>query len=154
MKLDFVSAPSRNASFPLDFPFPNRAISARNRGTPRATAFHRCLSQLRIYNTRKGFNPGTRHAALKIQARGCLTDARIEGGRRRERTKALIVRVSKRHLRFNAPSFSSSFTPLLSPSCEQVPLLLLFALKRRPCRIIRTAVELDLIILTVSYEQF
>lgn len=144
MKLDFVSAPSRNASFPLDFPFPDRAISARN------PVEHRVLSTVASRNyaftiLEKDSSPGldTRLSRFKLGAVLRTVESTGEGGggrRRRGTTKALIVRVSKRHLRFNAPSFSSSFTPF-SPCCEQR--LSPFYLHQKSVRIIlSTAVEL------------
>lgn len=153
MKLDFVSAPSRNASFPLDFPFPDRAISAPN---PGGTPVCNCFPPLPLAITHLQYSK-------RIQPRDSTRDSQDsnsglvlrtvestgEGG---GTTKALIVRVSKRHLRFNAPSFSSSSPlqfsfPLRLANNEQ-PLLLLFALKRRPSRITRTPFEFALIILT------
>lgn len=153
MKLDFVSAPSRNASFPLDFPFPDRAISARNPVEHRVQLLSTVASRNYAFTIlEKDSSPGldTRLSRFKLGAVLRTVESTGEGGGRGRRgtTKALIVRVSKRHLRFNAPSFSSSFTPF--PVLRTTPLPLLFASKKRP----NYTFDGSRIILTVSYEQF
>lgn len=85
MKLDFVSAPSRNASFPLDFPFPDRAISAPNPGgTPVCSLLSTVASRNYAFTIlEKDSTPGLDTRLSRFELGACLTDGRIDGGRRR-----------------------------------------------------------------------